>query len=68
MDTSWTDKYSNKMPKLIRMPDTTISALAAVGVRNGINIIQPIAIKNWPAMAIFSNLLEMLLNIAGIVF
>ena len=47
------------------MPDTTISALAAVGVRNGINIIQPIAIKNWPAMAIFSNLLEMLLNIAG---
>ena len=47
------------------MPDSTISALVAVGVRNGINIIQPIAIKNWPAKAIFSNLLEMLLNIAG---
>ena len=62
---AWDDKYTNKVKKLIRIPNETISTIVAVGVRSGINIIQPVAMTNWPVSANFENLLEMLLNIAG---
>lgn len=47
------------------MPKDTISALVAVGVRNGVNIIQVVSIKNWPVQATFDNVLEMFLNLSG---
>lgn len=61
----WQETYSNKMPKLIRMPDTTISVIVAVGLRNGLNIIQAVGMPNWPLKANFDNILEMFLNISG---
>ena len=47
------------------MPNATICALVAVGLRNGSNIVQPVAVHGWPLKANFENLLEMLLNLSG---
>ncbi len=57
--------YSNKMSRLAFLPNTTICAVIAVGIRGDINIIQPLALKGWPVKANFESLLEMLLNISG---
>ena len=57
--------YPNKIEKLIVLPSTSICAIVAVGIRNGMNIIQPVALKGWPMKANFENLLEMLLNVSG---
>ena len=57
--------YPNKIEKLIVLPSTSICAIVAVGIRNGMNIIQPVALKGWPLKANFENLLEMLLNVSG---
>ena len=35
---NWNESYGNNINKLIRMPKTTISAIVAVGLRNGSNI------------------------------
>ena len=59
------EKYANGIKKLIRMPPTSVSLLAAIGVRNEANIIQPLATPGWPVKSNFSNLLDMLLNLAG---
>ena len=37
-DTNWNESYGSNINKLIRMPKTTISAIVAVGLRNGLNI------------------------------
>ena len=64
--------YSNtKIKRLIKMPASEILALVKVGIRQNCggtvsNIVQPIAVKSWPKKSIFENLLESLLNIAGI--
>lgn len=62
---NWNESYGNNINKLIRLPKTTISAIVAVGLRNGLNIVQPVALQGWPIKANFENLLEMLLNVAG---
>ena len=64
--------YTNKIKKLVRLPNTTIFAVVAVGVRhndadnNSVNVLQPLAVRNWPVKMNFDNLVEMLLNVAGI--
>ena len=35
---NWNESYGNNINKLIRLPKTTISAIVAVGLRNGLNI------------------------------
>ena len=61
---------NSKFKKLIRVPDTTIFAVVAVGIRHldnsTLNILQPLAVRSWPVKVIFDNLVEMLLNVAGI--
>ena len=54
-DSIWNAVYSNKINKLIKMPNTTICALVAVGLRNGSNIVQPVAVNGWPLKANFEN-------------
>ena len=64
--------YTNtKVKKLIKMPATEILAIVKVGTRQNCegtvsNILQPIAVRQWPRNSIFENLLASLLNIAGI--
>ena len=65
VQSDWTNHYANKIRKLIRMPDTKIAAIVAIGIRNNINIVQPVAVSNWPISLVVENLLEMLLNITG---
>lgn len=65
LDFTCLTRYPNGIKKLIELPGTSISLVAAVGVRNGLNIIQPLAAHGWPVKSNFDNILEMLQNIAG---